>query len=163
MEITEHRSGDVLTLHVNGRLDSYWAEPLARRLEEVIREGAHRLHLDLSEVVYLSSAGIRILIKFHRQLRNIQGSFTVVQPSPQVKSVLELAGLHLLFGEAPAVAQPEPASSPTTTTAATPTTITTPASSPTPAQGPRHQQHPQPRWSTRTRPSRSSRKRSAPR
>lgn len=135
MEITEQRSGDILTLHVNGRLDSYWAEPLARRLEEVIREGAHRLHLDLSEVVYLSSAGIRILIKFHRQLRNIQGSFTVIQPSPQVKSVLELAGLQMLFGEEPAVAQSEPASPPPTTVA-TPATITTPASSPTPAPRP---------------------------
>ena len=115
MDITEHRSGDILNLHVSGRLDSYWAEPLERRLEEVIREGAHRLHLDLSEVVYLSSAGIRVLIKFHRQLRNIQGSFAIIQSSAQVKSVLELAGLHTLFVAAPP-AQPEPLSSAAATT-----------------------------------------------
>ena len=115
MDITEHRSGDILNLHVSGRLDSYWAEPLTRRLEEVIREGAHRLHLDLSEVVYLSSAGIRVLIKFHRQLRNIQGSFAIIQPSAQVKSVLELAGLHTLFVAAP-TAQPEPLSPAAATT-----------------------------------------------
>jgi anti-anti-sigma factor len=97
MEITEQHSGTILELRVKGRLDSYWADPLARRLEEVIREGAHHLRLNLSEVVYLSSAGIRILVKFYRQLQGIQGSFAVFAPSEQVKTVLDLAGLASLL------------------------------------------------------------------
>ena len=40
MEITRQQSGEVLELRVKGRLDSYWADPLAKRLDEVIREGA---------------------------------------------------------------------------------------------------------------------------
>ena len=66
MEITEHRTGETLELRITGRLDSYWADPLARRLEEVIREGAHHLRLDLAEVAYMSSAGIRVLVKYYR-------------------------------------------------------------------------------------------------
>ncbi|HEV8715985.1 MAG TPA: STAS domain-containing protein [Candidatus Binatia bacterium] len=97
MEITEHRSGDMLELRVTGRLDSYWADPLARRLEEVIREGAHHLRLNLAEVAYISSAGIRVLVKFYRQLRAIQGSFAITTPSEPVKTVLELAGLATLL------------------------------------------------------------------
>src|SRR5256885_10848922 len=106
MEITEHRSGDILELRITGRLDSYWADPLARRLEEVIREGAHHLRLNLAEVEYISSAGIRILFKFHRQLRGIQGSFAITTPSEPVKTVLELAGLAtlLISGATPSAA-----------------------------------------------------------
>jgi anti-anti-sigma factor len=97
MEITEHRTGATLELRVTGRLDSYWADPLARRLEEVIREGAHHLRLNLAEVAYMSSAGIRVLVKFYRQLQGIQGSFAVSNPSQPVKTVLELAGLATLL------------------------------------------------------------------
>jgi anti-anti-sigma factor len=103
MEITEHRTGDVFELRIAGRLDSYWADPLARRLEEAIREGAHHLRLNLAEVEYISSAGIRVLIKFYRQLQGIQGSFAITSPSEPVQTVLELAGLATLLtsGAAP--------------------------------------------------------------
>jgi anti-anti-sigma factor len=97
MEITEYRTGDILELHITGRLDSYWADPFARRLEEVIREGVHHLRLNLAAVEYMSSAGIRVLIKFHRQLSGIQGSFAISVPSEPVKTVLEMAGLATLL------------------------------------------------------------------
>ena len=93
MEITEHRTSDTLELHITGRLDSSWAEPLARRLDEVIREGAHHLRLNLAAIDYISSAGIRVLVKFHRQLHGMQGSFAISLPSEPVQTVLELAGL----------------------------------------------------------------------
>jgi anti-anti-sigma factor len=110
MEITEQASDAGLELRVKGRLDSYWADPLARRLDEVIREGTHQITLNLSEVAYLSSAGIRVLVKFYKQLQGIQGSFTVSNPSEPVKTVLELAGLGtLLLAEA----TPPTAASPT--------------------------------------------------
>jgi anti-anti-sigma factor len=109
MEITEHRTGEILELHITGRLDSYWADPLARRLEEVIREGAHHIRLNLAAVEYISSAGIRILVKFHRQLRGIQGSFAISIPSEPVKTVLELAGLATLLISSPTPSVPESA------------------------------------------------------
>jgi anti-anti-sigma factor len=111
MEITEQPLGAGLELRVKGRLDSYWADPLAHRLDEVIRGGVHQITLNLSEVTYLSSAGIRVLVKFYKQLQGIQGSFVVSNPSEPVKTVLELAGLGtlLLAGAAP---PPVPASAP---------------------------------------------------
>ena len=111
MEIIEQPLGTGLELRVKGRLDSYWADPLARRLDEVIRGGMHQLTLNLSEVTYLSSAGIRVLVKFYKQLQGIQGSFTVSNPSEPVKTVLDLAGPGtLLF--AGATPSPAPSSTP---------------------------------------------------
>ena len=66
---------------MRGRLDNYWTEHLRSNLEELIRSGAHRLRLNLSEVPFLSSAGIGLLVQFHNQLKGIGGSLVVTNPS----------------------------------------------------------------------------------
>src|SRR5215467_1204108 len=93
MEIKKQRVGDVLELEILGRLDGYWADHLSKSIEDVVREGAHNLRLNLSGVSYLSSAGIRVLVRAHKQLSAIQGSFSVSAPSEAVRSILHLTGL----------------------------------------------------------------------
>jgi anti-anti-sigma factor len=93
MEIRKQRVGDVLELEIQGRLDGYWADHLSQSIEDVVREGAHNLRLNLSGVSYLSSAGIRVLVRAHKQLSAIQGSFSVSAPSEAVRSILQLTGL----------------------------------------------------------------------
>ncbi len=98
MEINSERIGDEVEVHVKGRLDAYWADHLTRALDEVVRDGGDRIRLDMAEVSYMSSVGIRVLLKFYKQLQRIQGSFRVSHPSEAVKTVLELAGLQVLLG-----------------------------------------------------------------
>jgi anti-anti-sigma factor len=107
MEIKRNRGDGYLELCVEGRLDAYWADHLTAALDESVRQGADHIRLDMIGVVYMSSVGIRVLLRFHTQLRKLNGSFSVVNPSPAVKSVLELAGLEsiLLTSAAPAAAR----------------------------------------------------------
>src|SRR5258706_7342388 len=101
MEIIKSRDGRVLVLAVKGRLDAAWAEHLDAVITEEARAGSLRLRADLSGVVYLSSAGIGILVKAHQMLAGLGGSFTITQVSPAVRKVLELVGLYeLLTGAA---------------------------------------------------------------
>ena len=93
MEIRKQRVGDVLELEIQGRLDGYWADHLSQSLDDVVREGTRNLRLNLSGVSYLSSAGIRVLVRAHKQLSAIQGSFSVSAPSEAVRSILQLTGL----------------------------------------------------------------------
>jgi anti-anti-sigma factor len=93
MEIRRQRIDDVLELEIQGRLDGYWADHLSESLDDAVREGARHLRLNLSEVSYLSSAGIRVLVRAHKQLSAIQGSFSVSEPSEAVRSILQLTGL----------------------------------------------------------------------
>jgi anti-anti-sigma factor len=102
MEIRKQRVGDVLELEIEGRLDGYWADHLAQSFEDAIRDGARSLRVNLSRVSYLSSAGIRVLVRAHKQLSVIQGSFSVSAPSEAVRSLLQLTGLMDLL--IPAVA-----------------------------------------------------------
>src|SRR5262249_31129849 len=93
LEVSKEDRGDALYLRVRGRLDGYWADHLATALDEVIRGGAYRVVLDLGEVSFISSAGIRVLILSYKQLQALRGSLTVCQASRQVHSVLTLSGL----------------------------------------------------------------------
>jgi anti-anti-sigma factor len=97
MEIVTQQLGDALEVKVRGRLDNYWTEHLRRNLEEVIREGAHGIRLNLSEISFLSSAGVGLLVKFHTQLKGIGGSFVITSPSDRVKQVLDLCRLSSIL------------------------------------------------------------------
>jgi anti-anti-sigma factor len=102
VEITKLQSGEILEVSVKGRLDAYWADHLTRALDEAVRDGADHIRLNMAEVAYMSSVGIRVLLKFYKQLQRINGSFAVSHPSDAVKTVLELAGLQALLAvEAP--------------------------------------------------------------
>lgn len=95
----------VLTLRLKDRLDAALGERLDTEMSEIIRAGDYQVALDLSAVTYLSSAGIRFLLKTYQSLKKLGGSFSIIRPSPAVKSVLELAGLATLLqagGAAPA-------------------------------------------------------------
>ncbi len=107
MEIVTQQLGDALEVKVRGRLDNYWTEHLRRNLEEVIREGAHGIRLNLSEISFLSSAGVGLLVSFHTQLKGIGGSFVITSPSDRVKQVLDLCKLSpILLAERSPVAPP---------------------------------------------------------
>jgi anti-anti-sigma factor len=105
MEIVTQQLGDALEVKVKGRLDNYWTEHLRRNLEEVIREGAHGILLNLADISFLSSAGVGLLVKFHTQLKGIGGSFVITHPSDRVKQVLDLCRLSpiLLAQKVPVV------------------------------------------------------------
>jgi len=97
MEIVTQQLGDALEVKVMGRLDNYWTEHLRGNLEEIIRGGAHGIRLNLSEISFLSSAGVGLLVKFHTQLKGIGGSFIVTSPSERVKQVLDLCRLSTIL------------------------------------------------------------------
>jgi anti-anti-sigma factor len=112
MEIIRSPIGGALELRIRGRLDGYWADHLQRSLAETMREGHDCIRLDLSDVRFMSSAGIAVVMKCYKQLQRIDGSLVVTRPSPQVRTVLEMTGLADMLieaGEAAEVAQAGPA------------------------------------------------------
>jgi anti-anti-sigma factor len=101
MEIIRQRLNDTFELKAKGRLDAYWSGHLSNEIAEVLRAGARSIRLNMKEVDYVSSAGIRVLFQSYKQLHEIRGTFAVSEPSEAVRSVLELAGVgELLFEKA---------------------------------------------------------------
>jgi anti-anti-sigma factor len=98
--ITQRHAGETAELKIRGRLDGYWADHLATELGKFVREGAHRLWLDLSGVNYISSLAVGVFVRFQNQLKSLGGSLKIVHPSEPVKEVLETVRLiEVLVGE----------------------------------------------------------------
>jgi len=104
MEISRQKSVDLLVLRLTGRLDANWCAHVQNALSAAVRDGEHRVHLDMAGVTYVSSAGLRVLLATYKQLRAINGLFAVAHASPAVREVLELAGLEMLLAAAGAIA-----------------------------------------------------------
>src|SRR6266567_8914297 len=103
MQITKRLIGKTLELKVEGRVDGYWADHLAAAVDQEIRQGSHHIRLDLSQVAFLSSAGIGTLVRFYKDLKSIQGSFAVSKCSRNVLKVLQLSQLEdILVAKEPA-------------------------------------------------------------
>jgi anti-anti-sigma factor len=97
VEINRRYSQDTVELSVVGRLDGYWSDHLASALDEEIRHGRHHVLLDFTEVAFLSSAGIGVLVKSYNDLHSIQGSLSIWKASERVRTVLEICGLDQLL------------------------------------------------------------------
>ncbi len=86
-------------LEVSGRMDSYGSRNIADSMEELMREGARHVRLNLSKTTYMSSAGIRVLVQGFQQFAAVGGTLRIVEPSVAVRQILELAGLGSMMAE----------------------------------------------------------------
>src|SRR5438477_9552398 len=94
MQITKRLIGQTVELKIEGRVDGYWSDHLAAAVDEEIRHGSHHIQLDLSQVAFLSSAGIGMLVRFYKDLKSIQGSFVVSRCSTIARKALQLSKLE---------------------------------------------------------------------
>jgi len=114
MEITREIHEGHARLALVGRFDATWSQSVAEVLSECIRAGAHVVRLDLAGVVFLSSAGLRVLLGSYRDLSRIGGSLAVTHASEPVHTVLTMSGLSALLQlqAAEVVAQAAPSALP---------------------------------------------------
>lgn len=101
MEITKESAGEWTVVRLRGRLDAFWSDHVARALDELVRQGEHRIQLDFAGVDFLSSAGIRVLLVYYKQLQGLKGNLSVINISESVRKVLELSGLKMFLTSAP--------------------------------------------------------------
>ncbi len=95
--LTAENKGDVLVVHVKGRLDSI-SSPFAEKMVcESIEQGHLKIVLEISGVNYVSSAGMRMLLAATKKMRSLSGKFFVTAVTPNVMDVLKMSGFdHIL-------------------------------------------------------------------
>ncbi len=87
----------VAVVTVKGRVDSSNASDLDAKLQGLLDEGNANIILDMSEVEYMSSAGLRAVVSALRESKKKRGDVRLATPSARVAEVFELAGLQPLF------------------------------------------------------------------
>ena len=95
MEFTKKSEGTKLTYTVSGRLDTNTSPELSADLTSSL-PGVTDLVMNLKDLEYISSAGVRVLLSAFKTMKN-QGQMTLENVSDTVREVLTVTGLIDFF------------------------------------------------------------------
>jgi anti-sigma B factor antagonist len=80
-----------------GEIDLFTAPELKQVLTDAIEGGERRIAIDLSEVSFLDSTALGVLIGAVKRLRSRDGVLTIVNTDPNIAKTFEITGLDQIF------------------------------------------------------------------
>ena len=109
MEITEGRTADIVTLSLSGKLDGTTAKAFEEKILGQIESGDRRFIIDLAELDYVSSQGLRVFLLAGKRLDSVNGKlvlcgfkktipyYTLNRREDPVREVFDIAGFSSIF------------------------------------------------------------------
>lgn len=89
--------GDQTVITVNGEVDAASADGVRNRILEAIEAGTKRVAIDMQDVSFMDSSGLRVLIAGYKAAESSGGTLTVQNPSDVVLRLLEITGQRERF------------------------------------------------------------------
>jgi anti-anti-sigma factor len=89
--------GTTATFHLSGELDTSAARAVDRAIDEVIAGGVTSLVIDLGQISFIDSSGLRSLIRARQALGDGADSVKLRNPQPSTMRLLEITGLQDQF------------------------------------------------------------------
>jgi anti-sigma B factor antagonist len=89
--IEEHQSG-INIFKLNGRLDSNTSQGFEKKIFQAIDDGSKNMIIDFKNLEYISSAGLRVILKATKALKREEGKMMLCDMQDYVKEVFEIAG-----------------------------------------------------------------------
>jgi len=86
-----------LHVRIEGRIDTLTAADVQSQLETLLENESAQLLLDFSQVPYISSTGLRILLVLQKKAKPKGGQVILCSVNPDIQSVLSMAGFTQLF------------------------------------------------------------------
>ena len=90
MTIEKKINNDAVTLIVSGRLDTQTAPELENELDSILF-GLKELIFDMTNLEYVSSAGLRVILKAQKAM-NAQGSMKLTGVNDNIMEVFDITG-----------------------------------------------------------------------
>ena len=90
LTITSERGEGFVTIRPAGSLDSNTYTDLQEHITAVTQSKPRALVLDLKDLSYISSAGIRVVIAAQKSMKAAGGGFAIVNLQPQIRKVFEI-------------------------------------------------------------------------
>ena len=92
MEIIEENQSGINIFKLNGRLDSNTSQGFEKKIFQAIDDGSKSMIIDFKELEYISSAGLRVILKATKALKREEGKMMLCDMQDYVKEVFEIAG-----------------------------------------------------------------------
>ncbi len=94
---SERPGGTLGVLVLAGEVDIFTAPRMKERMLELLDDGVEQLVVDLSEVTFIDSTALGVLIGGVRRVKSVGGVMALVVTSPPVARVLAITGLDRVF------------------------------------------------------------------
>ena len=95
LEVIKNKEGETITFSLKGKLDSTTAHELDEEIALAIKE-AKKLIFNLSDLAYISSAGLRSFLSASRQLDG-KGEILITNPNKEVNDIFLATGFADVF------------------------------------------------------------------
>jgi anti-anti-sigma factor len=92
MELDKHKLNGFQIVELKGSMDALTSREVERYFETNLEKGDHRIVLDLKQVDFMSSAGLRVIMTVSQDIRQNGGDLHLASPSPAVGKMLKISG-----------------------------------------------------------------------
>lgn len=96
MKITKNYNEKELLLIIEGRMDTITSQELEKEINDELGN-FESLTLDLNDLKYISSAGLRVLIVTQKKLDSDNIPFTIINVNGTVREIFEMSGFDKIF------------------------------------------------------------------
>lgn len=97
LTVRSERKGDVHIIRLSGELDLATADDVQRELERVEATNADSIVIDLSQLTFMDSTGVRLLVTAHARARADSNRLTLLRGGRAVQRILQLSGVEPLL------------------------------------------------------------------
>lgn len=97
MQINTRESYGVTIVDMVGRLDTTTSGYTREEMVRIINKVSNKIIVNLKEIEYMSSAGLRVLLQASKLLQSSQGEMKICNANEQVSETLEVSGFHSLL------------------------------------------------------------------
>lgn len=92
MEIITNWEDNIMVLKLKGRLDTNASMDFEQQVEEAIKFSQKNMVLDFSELEYICSSGLRVIIQAAKKLKSLKGDLVLCCMEDYIKEVFEISG-----------------------------------------------------------------------
>ena len=92
MKILEEQHDGINVFKIKGRLDSKTSTEFEEKIIEASKGGAKSMIFDFKNLEYISSAGLRVILKATKEIKKINGLIVLCSMQDYVREVFEIAG-----------------------------------------------------------------------
>jgi anti-sigma B factor antagonist len=96
MELSEAKTGNATVLRIVGRVDGSVSKTLEEKLTDIVSRDKNVV-VDLGEMAFISSAGLRSLLVAAKRSRAVQGNIALSSLKAEVREVFDISGFSTLF------------------------------------------------------------------
>jgi len=93
MNVTENMLNNISHIILEGRFDSDTSAIVEKIIREKIEKGVYRFILDMEKVLFVASAGLRVILVIAKDLRQHHGDLYIASLQTNVRRVFEISGL----------------------------------------------------------------------